>query len=130
MSYIRLGIINKGKKDIVDVHGSEMYMDIDKTVAKIPYMVQSSIFENREKQSLGNITDKNVDKFVQRLKSEHVKGAARHEYGERTPSCVLNTDDKTLSCVKNHWYSNFSETIPNDWKFKLETRKKLKEIMK
>lgn len=130
MSNIRIGIINKGKKNTVDVHGSEMYLDVDKTIAEIPYAASSGIFKERKEQFLTNITDKNIDKFVKRLESKHIRGAARHEYGERTPSCVFNADDKTLSCIKNHWYSDFSKTIPDDWNFKLETRKKLKEIMR
>lgn len=136
MSYVKILIIYKGVPRILEVHGSEMKIDIRKN----PYGTDIPVTVNTikeyeewvasEKQLLSGtisdrfslgipviLSDEDKVKWLDQLIKMHMEGQS-DDSNPYIFNSIIDMDKNIFYSMKMNWYADYKKYIPKDWDYK------------
>jgi hypothetical protein len=146
MSYVKVGIIENGVLDTVEVHGSEMFMSCKKRINNVPEWIKkegkaeieffrqmersSGIIEERRKRGIGEVDiEKKLKKWLQYLREEVDIADQADGNGEYPYNCILDVDSKVFYSMQRNWYANYSRAVADGWEYKEVTVEEMHKLI-
>lgn len=156
MSYVKAGIIYKGKMETYEIHGSELIMSTQKRIRtemeqtrewfknsseklkeqtgyykkclKSPAKYNTGIVHDRVKRGIAELdTPKQLEKWVAYLKKMNIPSHSDSNEGYPYNS-IVDIDNRTFYSMQNNWYASYGLYVPEGWRYKELSIQEMKEL--
>jgi len=143
MSYVKAGVIHEEEFHIVEVHGSQLKLDVTRqvvcdedfntSIVEIPKLesgeeyrkwcqengvVVSGIKEKRFEKGIPTIeTDADKEKFLGELLKHDIRDWADPNRNGYRYNSVIDLDNEVFISMFENWYAHYQNYLPDGWRY-------------